>query len=300
MCLSCCGRMRPSPQRPCDGAGGLDPALCPVAGPAAAFLDGPSDQGGGCGNGAMAATAIMAKAGVTRETWRCQPCLPARLVLIAVSKLSSIAHRWSSIRARVSMGVPCGPPVEKKARSPSAMPRRIHRSRARARRKAAPGRRWQVRGDMLRGSGNGMRPVPGAERMPCADPGAHIPCRPVAAPSRYRRPRRLHRRLAGKTAPAAPTARPDATQPKAPAFPRHAVPASRTAPTSWEPSHAEVGNKRHRKARRPGPAEPRRCGGCPRGCARPKSRNRRGGRSPGHAPGPRRRARPARSAPRAP
>jgi hypothetical protein len=47
----------------------------------------------------------------------------------AVSKLSSIAHRWPSTATSVSIDVPAGHQVVKKARSPSAMRRRISRPR---------------------------------------------------------------------------------------------------------------------------------------------------------------------------
>ena len=77
----------------------------------------------------------MAKASMTSETWRCQPC-QERVSLwsrpnsfFAVSKLSSIAQRCPSILTSISMPVPAGHQVEKKARSPSAMLRRISRPR---------------------------------------------------------------------------------------------------------------------------------------------------------------------------
>jgi hypothetical protein len=42
-------------------------------------------------------------------------------LVFAVSKLSSIAHRWPSTATIVSMDVPAGHQVVKKARSPSAI-----------------------------------------------------------------------------------------------------------------------------------------------------------------------------------
>ena len=42
-------------------------------------------------------------------------------IVFAVSKLSSIAHRWPSTATSVSTEVPAGHHVVKKARSPSAM-----------------------------------------------------------------------------------------------------------------------------------------------------------------------------------
>jgi hypothetical protein len=71
--------------------------------------------------------AIMAKASMTSETWRCQPC-QERLSLwsspssfLAVSKLSSMAQRWPSTATSASMEVPAGHQVVKKARSPLEM-----------------------------------------------------------------------------------------------------------------------------------------------------------------------------------
>ena len=68
-------------------------------------------------------TAIMAKASITSETCRCQPC-HERVSLwvrpnsvLAVSNASSIAQRWPSTRTSVSIGVPAGHQVEKNARS---------------------------------------------------------------------------------------------------------------------------------------------------------------------------------------
>src|SRR5215207_7086028 len=68
-------------------------------------------------------TAIIAKASITRDTCRCQPC-HERVSLwvspssvLAVSNASSIAQRWPSTRTRVSISVPAGHQVEKNARS---------------------------------------------------------------------------------------------------------------------------------------------------------------------------------------
>src|SRR5450759_3591387 len=49
--------------------------------------------------------------------------------VLAVSKLSSMAQRWPSTDTSFFMGVSLGHHVEKKARSPSAMFRRISRPR---------------------------------------------------------------------------------------------------------------------------------------------------------------------------
>src|SRR5450631_2890770 len=65
----------------------------------------------------------MAKASITMETWRCHPCQDLLSLwsspnsFFAVSKLSSIAHRWPSTATSVSVGVPAGHQVVKKARS---------------------------------------------------------------------------------------------------------------------------------------------------------------------------------------
>jgi len=114
--------MGPSPERPCDDVGRLDTPLGEADGDAPDFLDGPADQGGRGrrwtvrivfgGGGAFAwrrIAAIMAKASMTSETWRCQPC-QERVSLwsrpssfLAVSKLSSIAQRCPSTLTKVSM-----------------------------------------------------------------------------------------------------------------------------------------------------------------------------------------------------
>ena len=73
----------------------------------------------------------MANASITSETCRCQPC-QERVSLcvrpysvLAVSNASSIAQRCPSTRTSSSIGVPAGHQVEKNARSPSEMVRRI-------------------------------------------------------------------------------------------------------------------------------------------------------------------------------
>src|ERR671913_1974541 len=78
-------------------------------------------------------TAVMAKASITSDTCRCQPC-HERVSLcvspnsvLAVSNASSIAQRWPSTCTRISIGVPAGHQVEKNARSPSERVRRISR-----------------------------------------------------------------------------------------------------------------------------------------------------------------------------
>ncbi len=82
--LPCCSLMCASPERPCDDLCGLDLALRDAVGDASDFLDGPSDQrdrralrivfGGVEALARCRMTAVMAKASMTRETWRCQPC----------------------------------------------------------------------------------------------------------------------------------------------------------------------------------------------------------------------------------
>src|SRR3979409_996673 len=131
---------------------GSDPLSSESDGDAADFLDRPTDQWrrgyslvfavvrrfvffGGCELARWRITAIMAKASITRETWRCQPCQDLLSLcsspnsFFAVSKLSSTAHRWPSTVTSVSMDVPAGHQVLKKAKSPSAIFRRISRPR---------------------------------------------------------------------------------------------------------------------------------------------------------------------------
>src|SRR5215204_2377744 len=147
MCMSCGGLVGASPHRPGDDVGGLDLSLRETDGDAAEFLDRPANEawrirasrlGIFGGVGALAwwrMTASMAKASITSETCRCQPCqervsLWARpSSFLAVSKLSSMAQRCPSTLTSTATGVPAGHQVAKKARSPSAMLRRIRRPR---------------------------------------------------------------------------------------------------------------------------------------------------------------------------
>ena len=81
---SCCGLMSSPPARPGDDVGRLDPVLSELVGDASDLLDGPVDQllmvgilglfGGVVLLARYRTTAIMAKASITSETWRCQPC----------------------------------------------------------------------------------------------------------------------------------------------------------------------------------------------------------------------------------
>src|SRR6476469_7363931 len=139
--------MGAAPEGPCDDGGGLDPALRQARGDTADFLYRPADQPrllriivrllfGGAGVLALRRMAAsITKASMTSETCRCQPC-QERVSLwsrpnsfLAVSKLSSIAQRCPSIVTRVAMPVPAGHQVEKKARSPSAIVRRMRSPR---------------------------------------------------------------------------------------------------------------------------------------------------------------------------
>ena len=97
-----------------------------AGGDAADLLDRPSDEGGRSrgsrgalfGGGARFArwrtVANMAKASMTKDTWRCHPC-QERVSLwsrpssvFAVSNASSIAQRRPSTAARASIVVPTG------------------------------------------------------------------------------------------------------------------------------------------------------------------------------------------------
>src|SRR3954447_8236072 len=137
--------MGAAPQGPGDDGGGLDLALRQARGNPADFLHRPADQRrflriivrllfGGADVWALRRVAVsIAKASMTSETCRCQPC-QERVSLwsrpssfLAVSKLSSIAQRRPSTATRVSIPVPAGHQVVKKARVPSAMLRRIRR-----------------------------------------------------------------------------------------------------------------------------------------------------------------------------
>src|SRR5215217_2808342 len=137
--------MGASPQGPGDDGGGLDLALRQARDHSADFLHRPADQwrllriSGGVlfgGAGMLALTrmaASIAKASMTSETCRCQPC-QERVSLwsrpssfLAVSKPSSMAQRCPSTLTSTAIGVPAGHQVAKKARVPSAMVRRISR-----------------------------------------------------------------------------------------------------------------------------------------------------------------------------
>src|SRR3712207_549869 len=111
--------------------GWLDAPLREADGDTPDLLDRPTDEvrcvwvnlirvfGGG---GALAwwrMVASMAKASITSETWRCQPC-QERVSLwsrpssfFAVSNASSMAQRRPSTATRVSTGVPAGHHVVK-------------------------------------------------------------------------------------------------------------------------------------------------------------------------------------------
>src|SRR3954464_11319839 len=128
--------MGAAPEGPGDNGSGFDPALRQACDNTADFLHQPADQRrlvriirrllfGGAGVLAWRRmAAIMAKASMTSETCRCQPC-QERVSLwsrpssfLAVSKLSSIAQRCPSTVTRVSIPVPTGHQVAKKASSP--------------------------------------------------------------------------------------------------------------------------------------------------------------------------------------
>src|ERR671912_2391756 len=103
--------MRASPSRPGDYEGRLDPALLEACGDAADFLDRPAYQRCSLASSRLfwgdvrllarwRTTAVMAKASITSETCRCQPC-QERVSLwvrpnsvLAVSNASSIPQRW--------------------------------------------------------------------------------------------------------------------------------------------------------------------------------------------------------------
>src|SRR5436309_11803921 len=128
--------MRAAPRGPGDHEGRLDPALLETCGHAADFLDRPAYQRCSLASSFLfwgdvsvlarsRTTAIMAKASITSDTCRCQPC-HERVSLwvspnsvLAVSNASSMAQRWPSTRTSSSSGVPAGHQVEKNARSPS-------------------------------------------------------------------------------------------------------------------------------------------------------------------------------------
>src|SRR3954452_13131141 len=145
--VPCGGLVRPSPERPGDDVGGPDAPLREADGDAAEFLDRPADEvwplrasrikifGGVGAFVRWRTTASMAKASITSETWRCQPC-QERVSLwsrpssvLAVSNASSIVQRCPSTLTKVSIAVPAGHQVVKEAHSPSAMERRTSRPR---------------------------------------------------------------------------------------------------------------------------------------------------------------------------
>src|SRR5919112_1294139 len=130
--------MGAAPEGPRDDGGGFDLALRQTRSNTADFLHRPSDQrgllriiirllfGGAGVETWRRIAASIAKASMTSETCRCQPCQD-RVSLwsrpssfLAVSKPSSMAQRRPSTLTRVSIAVPAGYQVEKKARSPSA------------------------------------------------------------------------------------------------------------------------------------------------------------------------------------
>src|SRR3954453_21539256 len=137
--------MGAAPEGPGDDGGGLDLALRQARGNPADFLHRPADQrrflriirrllfGGADMLALTRMAASIAKASMTSETCRCQPCQD-RVSLwsrpssfLAVSKPSSMAQRRPSTLTSTSTGVPAGHQVTKKARAPSAILRRIRR-----------------------------------------------------------------------------------------------------------------------------------------------------------------------------
>src|SRR5919112_6526512 len=139
------GLMGAAPEGPGDDGGGLDLALRQAASYSSDFLHRPADQWrllriivrllfwGADVLALRRMAASMAKASMTSETCRCQPC-QERVSLwsrpssfLAVSKPSSMAQRRPSTATRVFIPVPAGHQVAKKARSPSAILRRIRR-----------------------------------------------------------------------------------------------------------------------------------------------------------------------------
>src|SRR3954453_3556562 len=127
----CGGLVGASPERPGDDVGGPDASPGEPDGDAADLLDRPADEvrrvrasriGIFGGAGAFARrrmVASMAKASITSETWRCQPC-QERVSLwsspssvLAVSNASSTAQRCPSTLTEVSIAVPAGHQVVK-------------------------------------------------------------------------------------------------------------------------------------------------------------------------------------------
>src|SRR3712207_8162524 len=120
------GLVSAAPEGPGDDSGGFDVALRQARGDPADFLYRPADQRwllqiirrrlfGGAGVLAFwRMAASIAKASMTSETCRCQPC-QERVSLwsrphsfLAVSKPSSMAQRRPSTATRVSIPVPAG------------------------------------------------------------------------------------------------------------------------------------------------------------------------------------------------
>src|SRR3954451_23634241 len=143
--LLCGGLMGAAPEGPGDDGGGFDLALHQARGNSADFLYRPADQrrllriivrllfGGAEVLALWRMAASIAKASMTSETCRCQP-YQERVSLwsrpnsfLAVSKPSSMAQRRPSTATKVSIPVPAGHQVAKKASSPSAILRRITR-----------------------------------------------------------------------------------------------------------------------------------------------------------------------------
>ena len=139
------GLMGASPEGPGDDSGGFDLAFCQARGDTADFLHRPADQrrflriirrllfGGAAVLAVRRMAASIAKASMTSETCRCQPCQD-RVSLwsrpssfLAVSKPSSMAQRRPSTATKVSIAVPAGHQMAKKARVPCVMLRRIRR-----------------------------------------------------------------------------------------------------------------------------------------------------------------------------
>src|SRR5690242_1906838 len=139
------GLVGAAPEGPCDNGGGFDLAVRQARGNPADFLHRPADQRRllriirrllfwGVGVLAWRRMAVsIAKASMTSETCRCQPC-QERVSLwsrpssfLAVSKPSSMAQRRPSTATRISIAVPAGHQVAKKASAPSAILRRIRR-----------------------------------------------------------------------------------------------------------------------------------------------------------------------------
>src|SRR5215218_11065443 len=139
------GLMGAAPEGPRDNGGGFDPALRQACDDAADFLHRPADQrwllriirrllfGGARVLALRRIAASIAKASMTSETCRCQPCQD-RVSLwsrpssfLAVSKPSSMAQRCPSTLTSTAIEVPAGHQVAKKARAPSTVLRRISR-----------------------------------------------------------------------------------------------------------------------------------------------------------------------------